>query len=233
VSEYIASKPKDVQAVLKILRGTIRKAVPAVEEGISYQIPVYKLNERPLLFFAGWKEHFSLYPAGDRQLAGEFKEELAGYEIRRGTIRFPLSDIDCGVLARGFLRLRCRSCGHDRLLPFSCKGRIWCPSCGGRRMADIAAHLVERVFPIVPVRQWVLSLPFALRYRMAYDARLTGAVLNVFIRALFGELRRRAQEQLGVSSSQCGAVIFVQRHGDALNCHERMRMQARQGAAIK
>jgi len=129
------------------------------------------------------------------------------------------SFLDCGILARGFLRLRCQSCGHDRLLPFSCKRRVWCPSCGGRRMADTAAHLVERVLPIVPVRQWVLSLPFALRYRMAYDARLTGDVLNVFIRALFGELRRRAQEQLGVRSSQCGAVTFVQRYGDALNCN--------------
>ena len=45
-------------------------------------------------------------------------------------------------------------------------------------MADTAAHLVDRVFPIVPVRQWVLSLPFALRYRMAYDACLTSDVLN-------------------------------------------------------
>src|SRR6266550_759247 len=59
-----------------------------------------------------------------------------------------------------------------------------------------AAHLADRVFPIVPVRQWVLSLPFALRYRMAYDARLTSDVLNVFIRALFGELRRRAHKLL-------------------------------------
>jgi hypothetical protein len=84
-------------------------------------------------------------------------------------------------------------------------------------MADTAAHLVDRVFPVVPVRQWVLSLPFALRYRMAYGAHLTGDVLNVFIRGLFGELRRRAHEQLGVSSSQCGAVTFVQRYGDALN----------------
>jgi len=75
------------------------------------------------------------------------------------------SFLDCGVLARGFLRLRCQSCGHDRLLAFSCKRRVWCPSCGGRRMADIAAHLVDRVFPIVPVRQWVLSLPFVLRYQ--------------------------------------------------------------------
>src|SRR5881409_906471 len=52
------------------------------------------------------------------------------------------SFLDWGILARGFLRLRCQSCGHDRLLPFSCKRRVWCPSCGGRRMADTAAHLV-------------------------------------------------------------------------------------------
>ena len=81
-------------------------------------------------------------------------------------------------------------------------------------MADIAAHLVDRVVPTVPVRQWVLSLPFALRYLMAYDARLTTHVLNVFIRSLFGELRRRASELLGVRSSQCGAVTFVQRYGE-------------------
>jgi hypothetical protein len=84
-------------------------------------------------------------------------------------------------------------------------------------MADTAAHLVDRVFPIVPVRQWVLSFPFALRYRMAYDADLTTDILNVFIRALFGDLRRRARQLLGLISSQCGAVTFVQRFGDALN----------------
>ena len=77
--------------------------------------------------------------------------------------------LSCGVLACGFLRLQCESCGKDRLLPLSCKGRSVCPSCGGRRMVDTAAHLVDRVFPRVPVRQWVLSLPFALRYRLAYD----------------------------------------------------------------
>ena len=86
-------------------------------------------------------------------------------------------------------------------------------------MADTAAHLVDHVFPIVPVRQWVLSLPFVLRYRMAYDARLVSHVLNVFIRALFSELRRRAHELLSLRSSQCGAVTFVQRFGDALNAN--------------
>ena len=86
-------------------------------------------------------------------------------------------------------------------------------------MADTAAHRVDRVFPVVPVRQWVLSLPFALRYRMAYDRRLTSDVLNVFIRALFGELRRRVQRLLNLRSTQCGAVTFVQRFGDALNAN--------------
>jgi hypothetical protein len=62
--------------------------------------------------------------------------------------------LDCGVLARGFIRLRCGSCGLDRLVPFSCKNRGFCNSCGGRRMADTAAHLVDRVIPRVPVRQW-------------------------------------------------------------------------------
>jgi len=80
-----------VQAVLKRVRSTIRKTVPAAEEGISYQIPTYKLNGVPVIYFAGWKQHFSLYPASD-DLVVAFKDELAGYEISKGTIRFPLSD---------------------------------------------------------------------------------------------------------------------------------------------
>src|SRR5437763_16641004 len=60
-------------------------------------------------------------------------------------------------------------------------------------------------------RNWVLSLPFDLRYRMAYDARLTSGVLNVFIRALFGELRRRAHRLLGLRRSRCGAVAGATR----------------------
>jgi hypothetical protein len=79
-------------------------------------------------------------------------------------------------------------------------------------------HLMDNVFPIVPVRQWVLSLPFALRYRMAYDANLTSDVLNVFIRALFRELERCASELLRVRSSQCGAVTFCATLRRCLEC---------------
>jgi len=124
----------------------------------------------------------------------------------------------CGILACGFLRLRCEACGHNRLLPLSCKGRAVCPSCCGRRMADTAAHLVDRVFPQVPVRQWVLSLPHALRYRLAYDAALMTDVLQVYIRALFGFYRRLARDY-GVEQAQCGAVTFVQRFGSSANLH--------------
>jgi hypothetical protein len=125
----------------------------------------------------------------------------------------------CGVLAHGFLRLHCDDCRLDRLVPFSCKRRGFCPSCGGRRMADTAAHLVDCVFPEVPVRQWVLTLPYPLRYRCAYDSRLTSAVLRVFLRALFTELRRRARQRWSTPRGHCGAVTFIQRFGSALNAN--------------
>jgi hypothetical protein len=89
------------------------------------------------------------------------------------------------------------------------------PSCGGRRMA--AAHLVDRDFPEVPVRQWVLSLPSALRYRLAYDASLVRDVLQIFVRSVFARLRRSAGVSASDRQARCGAVSFVQRFGDALN----------------
>ena len=91
VNDYIASKPNDVRVTLKRVRSTIRKAVPAADEVISYQIPTYKLNGVPVLYFAGWKQHYSLYPASEALVAA-FKDELARYELSKGTIRFPLSE---------------------------------------------------------------------------------------------------------------------------------------------
>ena len=73
------------------------------------------------------------------------------------------SYLRCGILAHGFARARCSSCGYDFLVAFSCKGRGACPSCSAKRMAATAAHLVDHVIPHVPVRQWVLSVPKRLR----------------------------------------------------------------------
>ena len=90
VDEYIASQPEAVQDVLKRVRATIRKALPQAEEVISYKIPAYKIGGRVVIFFAGWKQHYSLYPAIGKLVAA-FKSDLAPYEVSKGTIRFPLS----------------------------------------------------------------------------------------------------------------------------------------------
>ena len=120
------------------------------------------------------------------------RQDLRGRLVPRFVERELRSFLDCGILAKGFLRVHCHACRQDRVVPFSCKGRGFCASCGGRHMVDTAAHLVDRVFPRVPVRQWVLSIPFTLRYRLAYDARLVGHVLDIFVQGVFGSLRRRA-----------------------------------------
>ncbi len=59
----------------------------------------------------------------------------------------------CGILAHGFARAKCEDCGHERLIPFSCKGRGVCPSCNTRRMAEVAAHITDHVLPHLPVRR--------------------------------------------------------------------------------
>ena len=83
-------------------------------------------------------------------------------------------------------------------------------------MVDTAARLIDEVLPPVPVRQWVLSLPFEIRYRLAWDGKLVRAVLAVFLRVVYGWYRRQAKEQ-GHGDGRYGSVSFVQRFGSALN----------------
>jgi uncharacterized protein YdhG (YjbR/CyaY superfamily) len=90
VSEYIASQPEAVRPILRRVRSAIRQAVPRAEEVISYKIPTYRLHGNPVLHFAAWKQHYSLYPASDPVLVA-FKDALAAYQIKARTIRFPLS----------------------------------------------------------------------------------------------------------------------------------------------
>jgi hypothetical protein len=149
-----------------------------------------------------------------------FRAQAASLRDGEGLPRFVEQEfrdfLQCGWLAGGFARFHCGACGLDRLVPFSCKGRGFCPSCGGRRMAERAAHLVDHVFPDVPVRQWVLSVPHRLRYQLAWDHDLCRAVVAVYMRAVLGWLRRRARGD-GVSNGRGGAVAVIQRFGGALN----------------
>jgi len=107
VDEYIATHPDDVQTTLRRVRSTIRKAVPRAEEIISYQIPAYKLNGGAVLYFAGWKQHYSLYPATER-LVKAFKSELGAYKVQKGTIRFPLSEPVPVKLIEGIAKFRAK-----------------------------------------------------------------------------------------------------------------------------
>jgi uncharacterized protein YdhG (YjbR/CyaY superfamily) len=108
VDEYLASQPKSSQDLLKRVRSIIRKSVPEAEEVISYGIPAHKLHGRAVLYFAGWSQHYSLYPANDR-LVRKFKKALAPYEVNnKGTIRFPLSEPVPTKLIEGIAKFRAK-----------------------------------------------------------------------------------------------------------------------------
>src|SRR5215467_10074426 len=100
VTSYIAGQPRHARAVLSRVRGIIRRAIPDAEETISYKIPTYKVNGRAVLYFAGWKAHYSLYPVS----AGLLKAldvPLGKYAIKNSTIRFPLDEpVPATLIAR-------------------------------------------------------------------------------------------------------------------------------------
>ena len=133
--------------------------------------------------------------------------------------------LDCGDLHLGFARVRCESCGHEYLLPFSCKRRHFCPSCHQKRVIEFGQWLCEEVLKHVPHRQWVFSIPKRLRiYFMAH-------------RRLLAELSRRAWKVLskylkaGVSYADAtpGGVIAVQTLGDFQNFNPHLHIIATDG----
>ena len=127
--------------------------------------------------------------------------------------------LKCGVFSEGFVRCHCDACGHDLLVAFSCKSRTACPSCAGRRMANTAAAVVDRVLPDVPVRQYVLSLPYELRRLAAFKADVLTALGRIFVEAIFAGYRAGAR-RTGIEDAQCGAINFVHRAGSLnLNVH--------------
>lgn len=90
VDEYIAQFPQEVQAILKEVRTAITQTCPEAEESISYAMPAYKLNGKPLVYFAGYKNHVGFYatPTGHEA----FKNALNGYKQGKGSVQFPLTE---------------------------------------------------------------------------------------------------------------------------------------------
>src|SRR5947209_5735408 len=90
VDEYIDAQPEALRPKLKQVRSAIRRAVPEALEGIGYGMPAYKLQGKPLLYFAAFKQHYSLF-AASRTFFAALEEELKGYQQRKGTVHFPLN----------------------------------------------------------------------------------------------------------------------------------------------
>jgi len=132
--------------------------------------------------------------------------------------------LQCGILAHGFLRVRCDDCKHERILAFSCKKRGFCSSCGGRRMAESAAHLVDEVFPKAGIRQWVLSFPMPVRFILAKNPKIQGNVLTLVHRAITGYIRKKAKKKGLRARLQPGAVTLIQRFGGSLNLNVHYHM---------
>jgi uncharacterized protein YdhG (YjbR/CyaY superfamily) len=107
VDDYIAAQPESAHATLSLIRDTIRKAVPKAEESISYNIAAYKLGGVPVLYFAGWKKHYSLYPATAGVIAA-LKGELAPYKVVKSTLQFPLSAPVPVALIKKIAKIRAR-----------------------------------------------------------------------------------------------------------------------------
>lgn len=178
------------------------------------QAPYYERHQpEKTLLYQLVQEH---YPVFKSSLEGQ------GQSLPRYVQREFEDFLQCGRLEYGFLRVRCEDCHHERLVAFSCKRRGFCPSCGARRMAESAALLVDEVFPKVPIRQWVLSFPFQLRFLLARHPELMGKVLGIVYRTVSTHLIRQAG--FTKATAQTGAVTLIQRFGSALNLNVHYHM---------
>jgi len=145
--------------------------------------------------------------------------------------------LDCGIIEKGAVRVRCSACGFDRLVAFSCKSRSGlCASCAARRMLDVATHLCAHVIPDVPVRQWVITVPPPVRYLLAYNAALLAAVTRIFVHAVFAHLRRVARRELVLAKGariEAGAVCVPQRFNSALGLSPHLHTIAADGVWVQ
>jgi uncharacterized protein YdhG (YjbR/CyaY superfamily) len=105
VEDYLADLPEDARATLEKVRKAIRSAAPRAEEKIGYGMPGFYLDGHPLAYYSAFKAHCSLFPASS-QVITTFSKELAGYELAKGTIRFPIGEPPPATLIKKIVKAR-------------------------------------------------------------------------------------------------------------------------------
>lgn len=112
VDDYIAAQAEPVRPILEQLRAMLRRLLPDADEVIAYQIPAYKRDGIAVIYFAGWKQHLSLYPVGD-SFALAYPDEAAKYSISKGTVRFPLTEKPPAKLIEKIVKLRAKEAAAE------------------------------------------------------------------------------------------------------------------------
>ena len=172
------------------------KSAPGAQAGYARREP-----EKTVLYKV-IQEHLESFLAEYPGLPAYVVEEFRSY-------------LDCGILARGHVLLKCGVCGREAAVAFSCKGRTFCPSCLTRRMHATAMDLEGRVLPVAAYRHWVLAFPMQVRFHLARDEELLGKLRQIFVRAVHTWLRAKARK-MGVARPLTGAVAFTQRFSSRL-----------------
>ena len=153
------------------------------------------------------REHLETFLATVREERGKDLPYYVEQELRRY--------LRCGIHAFGCLLVVCPICGEEILVAYSCKCRGACPSCCARRMCGTACHLVDHVFPDVPVRQWVLTVPFEVRRVLALRPEALTACNRIFVEEITRFQKTKARVS-GVRDGETGSVTFVQRFSGML-----------------
>ena len=134
----------------------------------------------------------------------------------------------CGDLSRGFARLHCDHCGHDYLVPFSCKQRYFCPSCHQKKVQEFGEFVRHQVVQQVPHRQIVLTIPKRLRRAFQFDRRM----LTDLCQAAWLSLRDVIRTRLGTPTGQPGVIVAIQTFGDYLHFHPHLHILISDGVFV-
>ncbi len=155
------------------------------------------------------------------------------YASRYGFWRPYITDViyrylDCGDLRCGFARVRCDNCGHEYLLPFSCKRRHFCPSCHQKRVVEYGEWLLTDVLKKVPRRHWVFSIPKRLRIYFMYDRSLLGKLSTCAWNVMSAFLKSAVPRDGSVP----GASIAIRRYGDFLDFNPHLHAIVTDGSFV-